>query len=381
MRGGWTQPEQSDSIGRRGGWPASAGRMAWVAIWMPMMLFGCGEFLAEPDAALVSLKGAGRTRIAEEADLALAATVSLAADGDHVLLDLGRSEAGDEWWIVAEGDAGDARRVVLALLDADESLLVRERLSTDVPVRHIVRRSTEHLYAAVMSTTAEPLALTLVAGLWRGRTVPAPQPQVVWLNFDGGRDVRICDCTAMSFSPFDAAVLGGPYAGSTSLIKDEIVRVMREVYADYNVVIWGSHERAKPEGPCSVVHFGGDDERHLGMGHHVDRYNQEPDDEAIVYVEAFAAYATMELTPGEMGRMLGTVASHELGHLLGLYHTCGTANLMDSSRTAWDLVGPSDFGAAPLAQSVFVLGQEDADALLAQTVGCREGLAVARAAD
>jgi hypothetical protein len=67
-----------------------------------------------------------------------------------------------------------------------------------------------------------------------------------------------------------------------------------------------------------------------------------------------------------------TIFIHELGHLLGLFHTRGADQLMDDTRSAWDLVGESKLDRAPLAETVFPMGMEDPGAVLARSVGRAE---------
>ena len=122
----------------------------------------------------------------------------------------------------------------------------------------------------------------------------------------------------------------------------------------------------------TTIHFGGNDSYYVGMGEAVDRYNADPADQAIVYTGAFARYATMHLTAEEMARMIGNTAGHELGHLLGLFHARGSENVMDDTRSAWELAAESVVAAAPLAETVFPAGVEDAARMLADTVGPAE---------
>jgi hypothetical protein len=67
--------------------------------------------------------------------------------------------------------------------------------------------------------------------------------------------------------------------------------------------------------------------------------------------------------------MIGNVASHEFGHLLGLFHTRVPKDLMDTTGTAWDLVADQGFLRAELEPSVFPCGFEDSPARLNDAVG------------
>jgi hypothetical protein len=72
-----------------------------------------------------------------------------------------------------------------------------------------------------------------------------------------------------------------------------------------------------------------------------------------------------------MGQMIGNVASHEFGHLLGLFHTQEPADLMDTTGTAWDLVADQSFLTAALEPSVFPYGRENSPRRLGEIVGSR----------
>ena len=67
--------------------------------------------------------------------------------------------------------------------------------------------------------------------------------------------------------------------------------------------------------------------------------------------------------------VLGNVASHEIAHLLGLNHTQDPTELLDTTATAGQMLHDQDFHLAPLNEDVFPIGYQDADSLLAETVG------------
>ena len=111
----------------------------------------------------------------------------------------------------------------------------------------------------------------------------------------------------------------------------------------------------------------------LGLADNVDRYNSDPTQTAVVFVRGFEPFEVMQLTPEEMGVMIGNVGSHELGHMLGLYHTREPHEVMDTTGTAWELAANQRFDRAALAMSVFPVGMEDSRMILADTVGVVPG--------
>lgn len=298
--------------------------------------------------------------------------------GDFEMFDLGPGEGGDEWSISPAG-LFSGRAFTLVLFDAEDRLLARGIVASGSPLTHILRRSTATVKLGVM-----PVFGT-AGGSFEFQTriraavgAPGGRPQRVYLNFSGGENVQVHVRDGISFDAFDGTMLGAVYAGETEVIRNAIVETIRADYAPYEVAIATSAEGPPPEEPYSTIHFGGRDPGLLGLADNVDAYNSQAEQTAVVYIESFADFARMGLSANDIGLMIGNVGSHELGHLLGLYHTREPDDIMDTTGTAWDLAEAQEFSTAALEPSVFPTGFEDSAMLLEDGVGRRSDTPAAR---
>lgn len=293
---------------------------------------------------------------------------SVEGQGEYRLYELGPAQAGDEV-LLSVGRASEGPFVVV-LFDEDHHLLYRSYVAARNELRHVLRHDARPLKLGVMTPLAGGGgAFSIDVRSERGVGVPPPRRQVVWLNFGGASNVSVHRNAPISFGPFDGAQLGTEYVGYTQEVKDSIVQAMRDDYEPFNVTLVTSDEAPMPQGEVSVVHFGGSLQGLLGLADQVDSYNEHASEAAIVYTENFSIYWTMKLTPEEMGVMIANVGSHELGHLLGLYHTQTHVDVMDTTGSAWDLAGAQYFGVGELEASVFATGFEDSPRLLLDAVG------------
>jgi len=297
----------------------------------------------------------------------------LTAAGAYDLYALGPGRVGDRWRIGQLWPPFDSG-VVLALFDEDLCLLARAGSPSSDPLDHVLRRDAASVFLGVTTACDAPGgAYWLQIRRSAGADVPPPRRQIVWLNFAGATDVSIGRYRHLSFGPFRGAMLGADSAGATAELKQVITDTLRGNYADYDVTVLTSDQVRQPAEPHAVIHFGGHSDTQLGVAADVDEYNAWPAQTAVVFVESFGQYATMPLTAGELGTMIGNVASHELGHLLGLYHVRQPDQIMAAAETcsAADMARRQSFGLADLGACVFPVGQLNADMLLQDAVGLR----------
>jgi hypothetical protein len=195
----------------------------------------------------------------------------------------------------------------------------------------------------------------------------------VWLDFGGAADLTVAGYHDLAFAPFEGALISESYGDATNEIRQAIVETLAASDAEYAVTVLRSDQTPRPSEPHATIYFGGSSESQLGAADNVDAYNADPTQSAIVFVESFGVYETMRLPPEEMGRMIGNVASHELGHLVGLYHVCEPDDPMVEAQacSAYDMAAPQRFGIADLLPCVFPVGRQNAPLLLEATVGLR----------
>ena len=295
--------------------------------------------------------------------------------GDVDVFELGAVSAGDVLRIDVSA-LDDSLDPALAVFD-DQGLLVIDNDDTDYgagifdpSIELLARRDGDPYYVAVTHSPAEsstgPYQLTV--SVTTGTDVPEVAAQTVLLDFDGGvsSDPLV---GMMSIAPFDAEAIDASFAGQTDAVKQLVVETVAQDFASVDVRVVTTDDDP-PEAPFSTIFVGHFDFMAFGIAQGIDQYNSNPSDTAVVFADSFGPELFGELlTVQELGTAIGNVASHEIGHLLGLVHVVDPTALMDKDSPADSLLDDQAFIEAPLSPSVFPIGSQDSLLLLSEILG------------
>ncbi|MBU1103875.1 MAG: hypothetical protein KJ600_04935, partial [Nanoarchaeota archaeon] len=199
-----------------------------------------------------------------------------------------------------------------------------------------------------------------------------PSSQRVFLNFEGTTEkFMISKKVIDGVLKLEDSWLNSAYPERIEEIKRKIKDVVVENYRNFNVEVY-TIEDGLPEEPYSTVYFGGDEKALLGYANSVDTYNQNHADKAIVFVESFELYHSSGLgtiNEDKIARFIGNVASHELGHLLGLFHVSDCADIMDTTCSASAGMSDQEFKTSEIHSSSFKVGKQNSPNLLEYATG------------
>ena len=316
--------------------------------------------------------------VAESADATRAPQVirgGISGTDDVDVYDLGPIVPGDRVLVSVTTDPSLEAAVAL-FDDTGASLLINDHrnvyLGRSGPfVDVVIRRESPSCLVAFSATPgyASQGEYVLGASVEFPMPIPNSRSDVVLLDFGRARGVQVGNRPAMDIPPFDAADIDAAYAGRTERLVAELVARVREDFAGYNVTILSTTEGATDDGTMSRVHFGTFDEALLGVAEGVDEYNALDAQEAMVFTDTFAAFSPLDPSVTEMAQALANVASHEIGHLLGLVHTSDAVDLMDVTASLRELLEDQNFARAPIYAAVFPLGDQDSVQSLLDSVG------------
>lgn len=300
--------------------------------------------------------------------------------GDLDVFQLGPLRAGEEILIEAETPASSLD-VSTAVFDSQGRLMTNNDdisdSNLDSTIRWIVRRDDDPYYlvvtnSAFAASNRRTGTYTVDIRLLGPVAIPPPQPQVLFLDFDGGA-VNAPLLGNMTIVPFDAGAVSARYQGMTERMKQVIREVVAQNYERFDVVITTSDD-ATPPRPYTSIYFGGFDRGAYGIAENVDLYNIDRCDDAIIFTESFSLDQFTGVPDVDaLATAIGNVASHEAGHLLGLNHVADPADIMDARSPADTFLADQEFLNSPLSSDIMSIGTQDSVLLLSESVGLAEG--------
>lgn len=300
----------------------------------------------------------------------------IANEEDVDVYNIGPVAAGDR--IVADVTADPSLDAAIALFDESGSvLLVNDHrniyLGSAAPfIDVVIQQPSQACYLAYSATPGYP-AENGEYGLLVSRTFPVDppplRPDVILLVFDGGRSVRVGGRSPVNVPVFDATNVSDEFSGQTETMMAKITAAVREDFEGFDVTILSTAEEAAAEPGISRIYFGTYDEALLGVAEGVDEFNSRQGQVAIVFTDTFNAFSRLRPSAEQMSQAIANVASHEIGHLLGMVHTHDPGGLMDVTASLKRLLQNQAFSHSPLYQAVFPVGFQDALQYLLNTVG------------
>ena len=299
--------------------------------------------------------------------------INSGADVD--VFDLGPVSVGDR--VIVSMSTADSLNGAIGLFDATgAALLINDHRNvylgrTEPFVDITIRHESQACYVAVSATPGYESVgdYALAASKELAIELPPARPDTVLLVFDGGTGVRIGTRAGVNVPVFEAGNIASTFAADTDFIADQITASIREDYAAYDVTVLSTHEGDWHEPGMSRIFFGTYDAALLGVAEGIDEFNATGSQQAIVFTDTFRVMLRLNPSAEELSQAIANVASHEIGHLLGMVHTADPHGIMDVTASLLALMRDQSFSRSPIYADAFPIGDQDAVRHLLDTVG------------